>query len=123
MTMSSSERTTPVFGLPGNPVSTLVAFELFLRPALLAMQSASMIDRPRVPAVLAQPYRKQAGRAHYLRAHLTREGERLIAHVHAKQGSAQQSSLVGTGALLEIPIEATDLDAGSLVNAILLDAV
>ncbi len=118
-----SHDATPVFGLPGNPVSTLVAFELFVRPALLAMQSATLVDRPRVPVQLATAYRKQAGRAHYLRAAITRDGERLVAHAAAKQGSAMQSSLVGSSALVEIPADATEIAGGALVTAILLDAV
>jgi molybdopterin biosynthesis enzyme len=72
---------------------------------------------------LAASYRKQAGRAHYLRAQITREGERLVAHVHAKQGSAQQSSLVGTSALVEIAAEVTELAAGDTTTAILIDPV
>ena len=55
----------PVFGLPGNPVSTFVAFELFVRPALLAMQGAAVTARPRAPVRLVRGYRK-AGRTHAL---------------------------------------------------------
>lgn len=113
----------PVFGLPGNPVSTVVAFELFVRPALLAMQGATAIDRPRAPVQLARGFRKPAGRAHFLRANIVRNGEHLIAHPHAKQGSAMLSSLVGCNALVELPADGTDFDVGSLATAILLEAV
>ncbi|MFN0250693.1 MAG: gephyrin-like molybdotransferase Glp [Kofleriaceae bacterium] len=116
-------RPTPVFGLPGNPVSTLVAFELFVRPALLAMQGATVVDRTRVPVTLATPYRKQAGRAHYLRATVVRDGDRLVAHTHAKQGSAMQSSLVSANALVEIPADTTELAVGAHVAAILVEVV
>ena len=111
-----------VFGLPGNPVSTLVAYELFARPALLAMQGASSIHRPRVPVLLPVGYRKPAGRAHYLRARLAREGERLVARPHPKQGSAMLSSLVGCTALVEIAAELTEIVAGALASAIVLEA-
>ncbi|MBS1120524.1 MAG: molybdenum cofactor synthesis domain protein [Deltaproteobacteria bacterium] len=114
---------TPVFGLPGNPVSTVVAFELFLRPALLAMQGAAVTERPRAPVQLAGGYRKQAGRAHYLRARVERRGEQLIAHPHAKQGSAMLSSLVGCNALVELPAELTELAPGGTAPAILFEAV
>ena len=113
----------PVFGLPGNPVSTVVAFELFVRPALLAMQGATVVDRPRAPVQLARGFRKPEGRAHFLRANVVRNGEHLIAHPHAKQGSAMLSSLVGCNALVELPAQATDFDVGSLATAILLEAV
>jgi molybdopterin molybdotransferase len=113
----------PVFGLPGNPVSTVVGFELFLRPALLAMQGASVLERPRAPVRVPGGYRKQAGRAHYLRARVERDEHGLVAHPHAKQGSAMLSSLIGTNALIELPAELTELPPGGTAPAILLEAV
>jgi len=113
----------PVFGLPGNPVSTLVAFELFLRPALLAMQGASVLERPMATVRVAGGYRKPAGRAHYLRAQVARDGERLIAVPHPKQGSAMMSSLVGCNALVVIAAELTELADGAPAPAILMGAV
>jgi len=113
----------PVFGLPGNPVSTVVAFELFLRPALLAMQGATVTARPTATVRVAGGYRKQAGRAHYLRAHVVRDGEQLIATPHPKQGSAMLSSLVGCNALVVVGTELTELLPGAPAPAILLGAV
>jgi molybdopterin molybdotransferase len=113
----------PVFGLPGNPVSTVVGFELFLRPALLAMQGAGVIERPRAPVRVPGGYRKQAGRAHYLRARVERGADGLIAHPHARQGSAMLSSLIGTNALIELAAELTELPPGGTAPAILLEAV
>jgi molybdopterin molybdotransferase len=113
----------PFFGLPGNPVSTFVAFELFVRPALLAMQGATITSRPRVPVSLARDCRKQAGRAHFLRATVTRDGERLVATPHGKQGSAMLTSLVGCNALVELAAGETEFLAGATVRAILLEAV
>jgi molybdopterin molybdotransferase len=113
----------PVFGLPGNPVSTFVAFELFVRPALLAMQGAVNPHRPRAPVHLIRGYRKQAGRTHFIRARIVRNGEHLIAHPHPKQGSAILSSLVGCNALVELPADATEIMPNTIVPAILLDAV
>jgi molybdopterin molybdotransferase len=113
----------PVFGLPGNPVSTVVAFELFLRPALLAMQGARVIERPVVTVRVAGGYHKQAGRAHYLRAHVVRHGEQLIATPHVKQGSAMQSSLVDCNALVVIAADATEVAPGAPAPAILMEAV
>src|SRR6185369_16923840 len=113
----------PVFGLPGNPVSTFVAFELFVRPALLAMQGATNTARPRAPVHLIGGYRKQAGRTHYIRAKVVRNGEHLVAHPYPKQGSAILSSLVGCNALVELPAEAAEIQPTTVVNAILLEAV
>lgn len=113
----------PVFGLPGNPVSTFVAFELFVRPAVLALQGAAVTARPRAPVVLVGGYRKPPGRAHYVRATVVRDGERLIAHAHPKQGSAMMTSLVGCNALVEIAAEASHIEPNAVVPAVLLEAV
>ena len=111
---------TLVFALPGNPVSSFVAFELFVRPALLAMQGARNVRRTAVPVVLVDGYRKTAGRAHYLRATLARHGATLQAIIHAKQGSAMLTSVVECDALVEIPTDATELAPGATVTALLL---
>ncbi|MBV8760782.1 MAG: molybdopterin molybdotransferase MoeA [Deltaproteobacteria bacterium] len=113
----------PVFGLPGNPVSSFVVFELFVRPALLAMGGAAVTERPRAPVNLVRGYRKQEGRAHYIRARLERNGEHLIAHPHPKQGSAMLTSLIGCNALVELAADKTEILPNSVVPALLLDAV
>ncbi|HTR50843.1 MAG TPA: gephyrin-like molybdotransferase Glp [Kofleriaceae bacterium] len=114
---------TPVFGLPGNPVSTFVAFELFVRPALLAMQGLAVTARPRAPVQLVRGYRKPAGRCHYLRVRVVRNGEHLIAHPHAKQGSAMLTSLIGCNALVELTAEATEIPPNTIVSALLFEPV
>jgi molybdopterin molybdotransferase len=114
---------TAVFGLPGNPVSTFVAFELFVRPALLAMQGATNSGRPRAPVSLVRGYRKPAGRAHFIRARVVRNGEHLVAHPHLKQGSAMLSSLIGCNALVELPADATEILPNSTQQAVLLEPV
>lgn len=114
---------TPVFGLPGNPVSAMVVFELFVRPALLGMQGARVVDRPWVEVMLTRAYRKSPGRAHYVRARIERDGERLLATPLAKQGSGMLSSMVGADALLEVEPEAGDVAAGARLRAMLFGAV
>ena len=57
----------PVFGLPGNPVSSMVSFEQFVRPALLKMMGHRQIFRPVIEAILQEDIRKEPGRRHYLR--------------------------------------------------------
>jgi molybdopterin molybdotransferase len=113
----------PVFGLPGNPVSAMVVFELFARPSLLAMQGARHPERPVTPVVLERGYRKEPGRAHYVRAVLRRDGDRLLATPHPKQGSGMLSSMVGIDALVEIAAEAGDLAPGTTAPALLLAAI
>ena len=111
------------FGLPGNPVSSMVSFELFVRPALLALQGAARIQRPRAQVVLARAVSKQPGRAHYLRAQLRRDGDRLEALPHPRQGSGMVSSLVGVDALVELDAALGDQPAGARCPALLLAAV
>ena len=113
----------PVFALPGNPVSSLVGFELFVRPALLTMLGAAGVDRPRAPVVLPDGYRKPPGRAHYLRAWVVRDGARLVAALHPQQGSHMLTSVVGIDALVEIEAGGGDIEPGGTATAILLRAV
>jgi molybdopterin molybdotransferase len=110
----------PVFGLPGNPVSSMIGFELFVRPALLAMQGAARTGRTEVEVELAAPYAKEPGRAHVLRARLERDGARLVAHLHPRQGSAMMSSMVGIDALVLVDADAADQPAGARLRALLI---
>ncbi len=110
----------PMFGLPGNPVSTMVGFELFVRPTLLAMQGASRIHRPRAEVVLAEPYPKRPGRVHFVRATLRQAGGGLEAIPLRHQGSGMLSSMVGVDALVEVPRDLGDVAAGTRLPALLL---
>jgi len=113
----------PVFGLPGNPVSSMVVFELFVRPALLAMQGRTDTERSLTQVVLTVPYRKQPGRAHYLRARIARRGPMLEAVLHPKQGSGNLSSMVGVDALVVVPADGGDVSAGDTLTAMMLHPV
>lgn len=110
----------PVFALPGNPVSSFVAFELFVRPALLAMQGATGRARMAVPVSLPAPITKASGRAHYLRGRVFSEGGTLCAEVMAKQGSAMLWPLSEANALIELPADDSHFPAGTQVQAHLL---
>ena len=117
-------RGTPVFGLPGNPASSMVGFELFVRPALQKMAGLGEgWERPRAPVVLDEGYVHDGKRRHYLRARVRREGEILRARRLAQQGSGMLRSMIGMNALLEIPEEAGALAAGDRVTALLFAAV
>jgi molybdopterin molybdotransferase len=111
---------TLVFALPGNPVSSLVAFELFVRPALLAMQGARHCYRRKIRVVVPDGYRKPVGRAHYLRARLG-DGEGYpVAAIHSKQGSSMLGSVVEFDALVEIPAQVETLAPTETVYAYLV---
>lgn len=111
---------TLFFGLPGNPVSALACFELFVRPALLTMLGRERIDRPRVPVRLAAGTRP-SDRPEYQRAVVRVDGEgRLVGTTTGVQASSRLASWVGSNALLMIPPGEIPLDAGTTVPALLL---
>jgi molybdopterin molybdotransferase len=92
----------PFVGLPGNPVSAMVTFELLVRPALLKMGGRSGAERPRVAATLVAPLTSD-GRESYLRAVVTRTAHGYQAELTGDQGSAIMTSLVKANALLVVP--------------------
>jgi molybdopterin molybdotransferase len=105
----------PLFGLPGNPVSTLVAFEELVRPALLRMMGHRRVYRPVVRAILDEDYRKPAGRLHLVRVHLDERRGGLHARPTGDQSSGILLSMVRADALAIVPAEATRVAAGSEV--------
>jgi molybdopterin molybdotransferase len=111
-----------VFGLPGNPVSAMVTFELFVRPALLRLGGHETLGRPTVRATLGETLRKKPGRQHYVRVALARDGERWLARSTGNQSSGVLRSMALAHGLLVFPVEATELAEGSEAEVIVLDA-
>lgn len=104
-----------VFGLPGNPVSSVVTFTLFAAPALAALQRATDSDRPRAQAPLGVAVKRNRGRDQALRVRLERRDEGMVAIPNGPQGSHLISSLVGADALAVIPAGDGELEAGAAV--------
>ena len=111
----------PVFGLPGNPVSALVAFHQVVKPALEIMKGYPDPQPVVLPVALATAMRKQPGRLDWSRATLGNDGTRLVGQPLTLQGSHMLSGLAAADLLLELPREAEELTAGDLVRAYLLD--
>jgi molybdenum cofactor synthesis domain-containing protein len=111
----------PVFALPGFPVSSLVSFELFVRPALLKMRGQSVLLRPRVPVTLAETIAGDPGRPEFHRAILTRESAGFVARTTGLQSSGRLLSMVGANGILVLPKQTKPFLAGETVTAILLD--
>src|SRR5205807_5226835 len=103
-----------VFGLPGNPVSSVVTFILFARPALAALQGATQQRWP-LEAKLAAAVRRNPVREQALRVRLERQDGNLLAIPNGPQGSHLVSSLVGADALAFIPAGDGELPAGTSV--------
>ena len=106
----------PIFGLPGNPVSSLVVFELFVRPALLKMAGHTVLLRPTFKATLAESVTNRDGRVNYMRAILTEAHGQYTAETTGPQGSGILHSLVLANGLITIPAGVT-LAAGETVFA------
>lgn len=108
------------FGLPGFPVSSLVTFEVFVRPALRKMQGFSDLNRPVLPVRLAYDARPTAERTEYQRVTLRREGRELVAETTGSQSSSRLLSLAGAHALIKVPAGDQVLPKGSVVDAMIL---
>jgi molybdopterin biosynthesis enzyme len=106
------------FGLPGFPVSSLVTFELFVRPSLLKMQGHLNVTRPRVEAVLDHDVSPAADRAEYQRAVVRWDAGELRASTTGLQASGRLLSMVGANALLSFAPGEKKL-AGERLTAIL----
>jgi molybdopterin molybdotransferase len=110
---------TPIFGLPGNPVSAMVTFELFVRPALRRLAGHSTLDRPRIRARAARRIANPGARRGYLRVALGRERGGWLAELTGDQGSAILRSMVLADGLAVVPGD-TVVEAGEEVEVILL---
>jgi molybdopterin molybdotransferase len=106
----------PIFTLPGNPVSAYVSFQLFVRPALAALQGADDLSLPSVQATLTGPARSPSGRRSFLRGIL--DGSKVTPL--SGQQSHQIASLGRANALIVVPEWETQLSAGDTVDVLVL---
>jgi molybdopterin molybdotransferase len=114
------DRPTLVFGLPGNPVSAMVTFHLFARPALRALAGLDP-NTGRTQVTLATTYRKKPGKAHYLRCRLELADSGWCAHLtRERQGSHVLTSMLGADALALMPADREEIAAGEQVEVELL---
>ncbi|HKB18950.1 MAG TPA: gephyrin-like molybdotransferase Glp [Candidatus Dormibacteraeota bacterium] len=108
------------FGLPGFPVSSLVTFEVFVRPALRKMQGFAQLQRPLLPVRLGYDAKATVDRTEYQRVTLHREGRDLVAETTGSQSSSRLMSLAGAHALVKVPAGGQGIKAGSVVEAMIL---
>ena len=109
----------PWIGLPGNPVSTMVTFELFVRPVLLRMLGHTQCFRRPVPVVVEEPVRIGARLVHFLRAVVTpRDDGTLGARLTGPQGSGILTSMIRANALLVVPLERPVVEPGEALTAL-----
>jgi len=111
---------TLVFGLPGNPVSAQVTFDLFVRPALLKLQGASVLSRPRVAVELLGAFKNRSGRKSHMPARVRFEGGRLVARPLRSAGSGDLVAHARANALVVLEAERTEAAQGETAEALLL---
>src|SRR2546423_7082987 len=111
---------TLVIGLPGNPVSAIVTFELFVRPLIRAMLGLAGDGRPRVLARPTERSAKDPARRAFLRVRARREGGEIVAASAGGQGSAQLRPLAEANALLVVPEGEEAADPARSYEAIIL---
>ena len=117
----SRARPVPVLGLPGNPVSVMVSFEIFVRPVLLKLQGARDWERPPLEATLMDAIPHKDDRRHFLRVRLIWQAGEYRAYLTGAQGSGVLSSMVKANALAIIPEDWDHAPAGARVRVIRLD--
>ena len=113
--------TLPVFSLPGNPVSTMITFEEFVRPALLKMMGHEKVFRRTVRGYLKEDARKKPGKLNFLRVRVTLEEGRYLASTSGDQNTGILKTMLRSNALALLPAERTEFKAGEEVDLHLLD--
>jgi molybdopterin molybdotransferase len=111
----------PVFGLPGNPVSSMISFEQFVRPSLLKMMGCRQLFRPALEAILKEEIKKTAGRRYFIRGSVSFEKGQYFVSTTGEQGSGILRSMVRANGLIVIPEDQEMVRAGEKVKVQLLD--
>jgi molybdopterin molybdotransferase len=111
----------PHLGLPGNAVSCMVSFELFVRPALLKMMGKKNLAKPTVDAIIEDNMKNDAGRRVYNRAIIGRRDGHYYARTTGPQGSGILKSMALANGLVLIPEEKKTVKKGETVQALMLD--
>lgn len=111
----------PLLGLPGNPVSAAVTYELFARPLIRKMLGHTHLLRPQIDVIVEDGISDRVPRRHYVRAHVEWRNHRFVAHTTGNQGSHIMTSLLNANALVIVPEGGVKLDPGDTAKAIMLD--
>lgn len=112
----------PLLGLPGNPVSAIVSFETFARPAILTMLGRTKFARPYVEAILQERAENNAGRRNFIRVHVSRDGNgEYTATTTGEQGSGILTSITRANGLLEMPPDVLEYKRDARVKITMLD--
>ncbi len=111
----------PIFGLPGNPVSTMVSFEQFVRPVLLKMMGHRHLFRRTIQAILKEELDKQPDLTYFVRVQVTREGNDYVAATTGEQSSGVLKSMVRANGLAILPKGVGKISSGERVTVQMID--
>ncbi|MFC6236715.1 molybdotransferase-like divisome protein Glp [Longivirga aurantiaca] len=112
---------TPIFTLPGNPVSAYVSFEVFVRPVLRRMLGHQRIYRPVVRAVLTETLMSPQGKRQFARGHLSVEEGRYVVRPAGGQGSHMLGAMAQANCLVVVPEDVTEVKPGTALAVLRLD--
>ncbi|WP_432821503.1 molybdopterin molybdotransferase MoeA [Trichloromonas sp.] len=113
----------PVFSLPGNPVSSMITFEEFARPALLKMMGHRQVLKPLIKATLKQPVKKKPGRTHFMRVTVFAENGELVVASSGDQNTGILRTMLRANAIAILSAERERYEAGEEIQIHLLDQV
>ncbi len=112
---------TPIFTLPGNPVSAFVSFEVFVRPVMRKMLGVEPLHRPMVRASTLAPISSAAGRQQYVRANLQVVDGRYVVEPMGRSGSHLVADLAAANAFVVVPPSVTTVPVGGTVQVMVLE--
>jgi molybdopterin molybdotransferase len=111
----------PHLGLPGNPVSSMVTFELLVRPAILKMMGKKNLSKPTIEAAIEEPVKNTDGRRVFARAIVEKRGDQYFARLTGPQGSGILTSMTSANGLVIVPEDTPGVKKGDIVQVIMLD--
>ncbi len=111
----------PHLGLPGNPVSSMVTFELFVRPSILKMMGKKNLTKPTIEAVIENPVANRDGRRIFARAIVGKRNGQYFARLTGPQGSGILTSMSLANGLVIVPEDKTRVEKGDVVQVMMLD--
>ncbi len=121
MGKTGQERNIPYLGLPGNPVSAMITFELFVRPAILKMMGKKNLSKPIVDAVIEDPIVNDDRRRIFARAVVEKRGSQYFARLTGPQGSGILTSMSLANGLAIVPEDKAGVEVGDVVQVMMLD--
>ena len=111
----------PQLGLPGNPVSSMVTFELFARPSILKMMGKKNLDKPTIEAITQDRVVNTDGRRVFARARIEKRGNEYFARLTGPQGSGILTSMASANGLVIVPEDKPAAEVGEKVQVLVLD--